>query len=151
MKGPRHFVFVSVVLLMPLVACHLLPPEKVTLSTSGECPKTKDWQRISVDGYFGNYSDARIDVNPGYEGNHPYGYFPFSAAPAIRTEFRAALVWSNQGANGPDKAGRMDQGADDKWRIYDNQSREIGVNERVRITGVMIEPCVVKVDSIERS
>ena len=91
--------------------------------------------------------------NAGYEGNHPYAKFSFSGERGSKSKFRAGVVWTNQGANGSEKANRSDlaQSVSDRvWLIYDDSSKQINLEDRVRVTGWVIDACTLKVDKIER-
>jgi hypothetical protein len=129
-----------------------LPAQKVALSKSGDCPLTKEFQRVIMEGHFVIPADQRASINGGYESNYPQAQFTFSADPGAKSKFAARVFWANQGANGPEKANRTElTGSGDQrvWLIYDNQGREVKANDRVRITGLIVDACVVRVDKIE--
>src|SRR5215471_11794591 len=130
-----------------------LTAQKVTLSKSGDCPPTSEFQRVIVEGYFVIPADRRVSVNGGYESNYPQAQFTFSAEPGAKSKFAANVIWANEGLNGPEKANRTEfTGSGDQrvWLIYDNQGREIKANEGVEITGLIVDACEVRVDKIEK-
>jgi hypothetical protein len=130
-----------------------LPAQKVALSKSGDCPPTREFQRVIVEGYFVIPADQRVSVNGGYESNYPKAQFTFSAEPGAKSKFAAYVTWANQGLNGPEKANRTElTGSGDQrvWIIYDNQVREIKANDRIKITGLIVDACEVRVDKIEK-
>jgi len=133
-------------------AC-LSPAHKLDLSASGDCPQAEEGQRIVVEGYFGIAPEKGVETESGYEGNHPYSRFNFSAGPNSKSKFEAAVVRANEGNNGSERASRTElikSGTQQAWRIHDNERREVSFNDKVRVTGIMIRDCVVKVDRIER-
>ena len=106
-----------------------------------------------MEGYFVIPPDQRVSVNGGYEDKYPYAQFTFSAEPGIKSKFAANVIWANEGFNGPEKANRTElTGSGDQrvWLIYDNQEREIKANDRVKITGLIVDACEVRVDKIEK-
>jgi len=127
-------------LALPIVSC-FSPAQRLELSKTGDCPQTKESQRIFVEGYFSIDPNKGVETESGYEGTHPYSRFSFSAAPNSQSKFEAAVVRANEGSNGPDRANRTEpvkNGDQVLWHLYDNQRREIGLNDRVRITGILI-------------
>jgi hypothetical protein len=149
-EGKRRLVLACLLVIF-LSSC--LPAQKVALSKSGDCPPTRKFQRVIVDGRFVIPADQRISVNGGYESNHPQAQFTFSAAQGAKSKFTANVIWANQGLNGPEKANRTElTGSGDQrvWIIYDKQGREIKANDMVKITGLIVDACVVRVDKIEK-
>jgi hypothetical protein len=149
-EGKRQLVLACLFVFF-LGSC--LPAQKVALSKSGDCPTTREFQRVIVEGYFVIPADQRVSVNGGYESNYPYAKFTFSAEPGAKSKFAANVIWANQGANGPEKANRTElTGSGDRrvWLIYDNHGREIKADDRVKITGLIVDPCEVRVDKIEK-
>jgi hypothetical protein len=76
-----------------------------------------------------------------------------SAEPSVNSKFKVAIIWAGQAMNGSKKDSRtelVESGNHRKWRIYDKGLREISSDDKVRITGFIIEPCVVKADRIEK-
>lgn len=142
----------SVCVLVLSLGCCLGPAQKIELGKSGECPSTKEGKCVIVEGFFG-IPEKGLTTEAGYEALYPYTRFAFSAEQAAKSQFEAALVMANAGNNGPEKANRMlpaESGAQPPFNIYDNRRNEINFNDRVRISGVMIRDCVVKVDKIEK-
>ena len=130
-----------------------LTAQKVALSKSGDCPPTREFQRVIVEGYFVIPADQRVSVNGGYESNYPQAQFTFSAEPGAKSKFTANVFWANEGMNGPEKANRTEltgSGDQSAWLIYDNQGREIKANDKVKITGLIVDACEVRVDKIEK-
>jgi hypothetical protein len=149
-EGKRQLAL-ACLLVFFLSSC--LPAQKVALSKSGDCPPTREFQRVIVEGYFVIPADQKVSVNGGYESNYPQAQFTFSAEPGAKSKFAANVIWANQGLNGPEKANRTElTGSGDQrmWLIYDNQGREIKANDRVKITGLIVDACEVRVDKIEK-
>ncbi|MDX6710471.1 MAG: hypothetical protein QOH96_1487 [Blastocatellia bacterium] len=125
-------------------------PHSVELDNSGDCPQTEESQRVVVEGYF---AVAPVGTEGGYEGVHPFDRFAFSPEPGKRSMFEAGIVRANEGNNGPEVANRTTHsagGAQTTWHIFDDQKQEIDFGTKVRVTGIMIRNCVVKVDMIEK-
>ena len=150
-EGKRQLVLACLLVFL-LNSC--LPARKIALSKSGDCPPTRELQRVIAEGHFVIPADQRVGVNGGYESNYPYAQFTFSAEPGAKSKFAANVIWANAGLNGPEKANRTElTGSGDQraWIIYDSQGREIKANDRVKITGLIIDACEVRVDKIEKS
>ena len=106
-----------------------------------------------MEGHFVIPADQRVSVNGGYESNYPQAQFTFSAVPGAKSKFTANVIWASQGLNGPEKANRTElteSGDQRVWIIYDNQGREIKANDKVKITGLIVDACAVRVDKIEK-
>ena len=149
-EGKRQLAL-ACLLVFFLSSC--LPAQKVALSKSGDCSPTREFQRVIVEGYFVIPTDQMVSVNGGYESNYPYAQFTFSAEPGAKSKFAANVIWANEGANGPEKANRTElTGSGDQrvWLIFDNQGREIKANDKVKITGLIVDACAVRVDKIEK-
>jgi hypothetical protein len=143
---------VLVFVLLATASC-FLPARKADLIKSSGCPEATKYLPIYVDGYFGINPDKGISVDAGYESAYPYAKFAFSSEPDARTSLQANVIVANQGNNGLGKANRTEYPASDgqsKWPIYDFRGREISFHDRVRISGFLIEPCVFKVEKIEK-
>ena len=151
MQGGARLLRTAYLLLLSLSSC--LPAQKVTLGGPGDCPPPAGLWRVTVEGYFGVGADQSVSTHGGYESSYPYARFPFSAEPGVKSKFAAAVVWAGQGLNGPERTNRTElagSGNERAWVIYDNQGWEIKVSDKVRVTGRMIEPCVVRADKIEK-
>ena len=148
----KRLLLLFIALALGVIAC-FSPAQRLELSQSGDCPQTKEDQRIFAEGYFSIDPKKGVATESGYEGNHPYSRFSFSAEPNSRSKFEAAVVRANEGSNGSDRANRTEpvkNGDQIAWHIYDDQRREISFNDKVRITGIIIRDCVVKVEKIEK-
>ncbi len=142
----------SVCVLVLSLGCCLGPAERIELGKTGECPSAREGKCVTVEGFFG-IPEKGLTTEAGYEASYPYTRFAFSAEQAAKSKFEAGLVRANDGNNGPEKANRMmfaERGVQPPFHIYDNLRNEVSFNDRVRISGVMIRDCVVKVDKIEK-
>jgi hypothetical protein len=149
----RRIPIMLVWLLLPGMTSCILPAQKLDLSTSRECPEVKWYRRVAVEGYFGIDPKKGVSTEGGFENVYPFSRFAFSAKPGVDSKLEAAVVRANEGNNGPEIANRTEfRGSGDQatWHLFDEQGREIGFGDRVRITGPMIRECVIKADRIER-
>lgn len=138
--------------LLGMTSC-ILPAQKLDLSTSRVCPQIKWYRRVAVEGYFGIDPRKGVSTEGGFEDVYPFSRFAFSAKPGTESIFDAAVVRANEGNNGPEIASRTEltgRGDQATWHLFDEQGREIGFGDRVRITGPIIRECVIKVDRIEK-
>ena len=130
-----------------------LPAQRLELKKIGDCPATREGQRIFAEGYFSIDPEKGVATEGGYESMYPFSRFNFSVESNSKSKFEAAVVRANAGNNGPSRANRTEptkNGDQVVWNIYDNWERQISFNDKVRVTGVMISDCVVKVDKIEK-
>jgi hypothetical protein len=128
-------------------------PQKIELKNAGDCPHNiSEGKRLIVEGFFGINPEEGVATTAGSEARHPSAKLAFCNQPGGDCSFQVTLVMARDGDNGPDVANRTlyNDYTHPHYHIYDSKGQEIDFNDRVRVTGTLVESCRLKVEKIEK-